>query len=254
MNSGRFCPAWDNRSEALHCRNMGSVQVGAILETDLTVFLSIIENRNLAGSARWKSFAFAGRTLAVFQFSDFTLKYELHLQLVSRDTLLIYRSDQAQPWKSLLDFWKSKTDGSKTGKLCVLVLPSPSEQKANNSVDRELHAVGSLLEAVGFEDVVFMGQATAGYMAMEMASRQPARVKKIVVVDPTPYQWEGCNKPGSESLKGIEKEVLVLQGAFDKSHPKTGAREFVKSLPNARVLEMSSPSNDAIYDEINSFI
>lgn len=175
------------------------------------------------------------------------------MHLVSRDTLLIYRSDQAEPWDGFLEFWQSKTDVEKDGKLCVLVLPSQSEQKQNYPADREFDAVEALLDAVGFEDVVFMGQSTAGYMAMEMASREPARLKKVVVVDPTPYQWEG-KKSGASNNKDMEKEVLVLQGAFDKSHPKTGAREFVKSLPNARVLEMNNPGNDAIYDEINSFI
>lgn len=208
--------------------------------------------------SHWENFnsnlsLISGRTLAVFQFSDFTLSYSLHMHLVSQDTLLIYRSDQAEPWDEFLDFWKGKAHTNKSGKLCVLVLPSPSEQKDGYPVNREYEAVEALVEAVGFGDVAFMGQATAGYMAMEMASKDGARVKKVVVVDPTPYQWEG-RKSGNESKQNMEKEVLVLQGAFDKSHPKTGAREFVKSLPNARILEMKSPSNDAIYDEINSFI
>lgn len=128
------------------------------------------------------------------------------------------------------------------------MLPAQSEQNANYDPTGELRAVESLLDAVGFEDVVLMGQTSAGYLGMELEGR----VKKMVVLDPTPYQWE--NRSPQASKKESANEVLVLQGAFDKAHPKTGVREFVKSLPNARVLEMNDSSNDAIYNEINSFI
>ncbi|MCB0407324.1 MAG: hypothetical protein KDD34_03910 [Bdellovibrionales bacterium] len=192
--------------------------------------------------------------MAIFQFGDSTVPYDLFLNMVDEDTLILLEdSAQKNQWDQLIQEWSKNTDEKKTGKLCFIHGIKKSKDLVENTVD-DVQTLIQFIEGIGCHRVDLVGQTGKDALILALAFQAPEKIRKIVILDPSPLRWGESESAKKISLNEIKNEVFVLCNAFDKKYSKVGAKELEKTLPQAKVHELKESSSKEILEELIGFL